>query len=172
LTSGSPGWPAPVQRVADFLRQAGAEARLEEFEQGTPTAQDAARAVGSELAQIVKSLVFDCDGRPVLVMVPGDRRADAEKIAAATGGRYARIAGEEEVRDATGFEPGAVAPFPLPKIARVFIDGTLLAHAVVWVGAGSPRHLAALSPMELTRLARAEQVDAVEGANEAPKGVE
>ena len=163
MSSGThEGWSEPVQRVAELLRQAGAEARLEEFEEGTPTAQDAARAVGCELAQIVKSLVFDCDGHPVLVLVPGDRRADAGKIAAAANARYVRIAGEEEVREATGFDPGAVAPFPLPKIARVFIDGTLLAHSVVWVGAGSPRHLAALSPVELTRLARAEQADMTE----------
>src|SRR5215216_4060132 len=131
-------WPEPVQRVAQFLRQAGAEARLEEFEAPTPTADDAARAVGCKLAQIVKSLVFDCDGRPLVVLVPGDRRADVRKVAAAAGCRYARVAGEEEVRDATGFEPVAVAPFPLPRVARVFMDGTLLAHPVVWIGAGSP----------------------------------
>jgi prolyl-tRNA editing enzyme YbaK/EbsC (Cys-tRNA(Pro) deacylase) len=157
-----PGWPEPVERVAEYLRQAGAEARLEEFEAGTPTARDAARAVGCKLAQIVKSLVFDCDGRPILVLVPGDRRADAGKVAAAGNCRYARIAGEEEVRDATGFEPGAVAPFPLPRVARVFMDGTLLTHSVVWIGAGSPNHLAALAPLELARLARAEQGDIIE----------
>ncbi len=163
MTSDSTAaWPAAVQRVAEFLRQANAEARLEEFEAATPTAQDAARAVGCTLAQIVKSLVFDCDGRPVVAMIPGDRRADAKKIAAAAGARYARIAGEEEVRDATGFEPGAVAPFPLPKVERVFMDGTLLAHPILWIGAGSTHHLAALAPTELARLARAERIDAVE----------
>lgn len=155
-------WPEPVERVASFLRQAGAEARIEEFERGTPTAQDAAAAVGCELAQIVKSLVFDCDGRPVLVLVPGDRRADADKVARAAGAAFARIAGTEEVRDATGFEPGAVAPFPLPRVEKVFIDSTLLAHRVVWIGAGSSRHMVALSPAELVRLSRARPMDAVE----------
>src|SRR5437879_5501471 len=124
----APSWPEPVERVASFLRQAGAEARLEEFESGTPTAQDAAEAAGCELAQIVKSLVFDCDGRPVLVLVPGDRRADRKKIAAAAGCSSVRIAGSEEVEEATGFAPGAVAPFPLPRIDRVFIDRRLLVH--------------------------------------------
>ena len=97
---------------------------MEEFPDGTPTAFDAARAIGCDLAQIVKSLVFDCGGRPVLVLVPGDRRADADKIARAAGAPFARIAGTEEVRDATGFEPGAVAPFPLPRIERVFMHST------------------------------------------------
>ena len=85
-----------------------AEVRLEEFAEGTPTAKDAAAAVGCELGQIVKSLVFDCDGRPVVALVPGDRLADSDKIARAAGARFARIAGSDEVRDATGFEPGAV----------------------------------------------------------------
>jgi Cys-tRNA(Pro) deacylase len=154
-------WPETVERVTAYLRDAGAEVRVEEFPDGTPTAQAAARAVGCELAQIVKSLVFDCDGRPVVAMVPGDRRADAEKIAAASGARHARIAGSEEVQDVTGFEPGAVAPFPLPRVERVFIDRTLLSHRLVWIGAGSDRHMAALSPSELVRLSRARPMDVV-----------
>jgi prolyl-tRNA editing enzyme YbaK/EbsC (Cys-tRNA(Pro) deacylase) len=154
-------WPEPVQRVTAYLRDAGAEVRVEEFPDGTPTAQAAARAVGCELAQIVKSLVFDCDGRPVVVMVPGDRRADSEKVARAAESRLARIAGVEEVEDATGFEPGAVAPFPLPKVERLYIDRTLLGHRQVWIGAGSDRHMAGLSPAELVRLSRARPMDVV-----------
>ena len=155
-------WPEPVERVTRFLREAAAEARLEEFRDGTPTAADAARAAGCELSQIVKSLVFVCDNRPVVVMVPGDRRADRSKIAAAAGCRSVRIAGSDEVEDATGFAPGAVAPFPLPRVGRVFIDRSLFAHKLVWIGAGSPSHLAVLAPTELARLARAQAIDAVE----------
>jgi prolyl-tRNA editing enzyme YbaK/EbsC (Cys-tRNA(Pro) deacylase) len=160
----SRAWPEAVERVTGYLREAGAEVRVEEFPEGTPTAKDAARAVGCELGQIVKSLVFDCAGRSVVVLVPGDQRADAEKIASAAQARYARIAGAEEVRDATGFEPGAVAPFPLPRVDAVFVERTLLAQAVLWVGAGSERHMAALSPAELLRLTRAAPMDAVEQA--------
>jgi len=155
-------WPEPVERVAAYLRDAGAEVRVEEFADGTPTAQAAARAVGCDLGQIVKSLVFDCDGRKVVVMVPGDRRADSEKIARAAGCSFARIAGSEEVAEATGFEPGAVAPFPLPRVERLLVDRTLLAHPVVWIGAGSERHMAALAPSELVRLSRATPMDVVE----------
>ena len=155
-------WPEPVERVATYLREAGAEVRIEEFAEGAATAKDAARAVGCDLGQIVKSLLFDCVGRPVLVLVPGDRRADSEKIARAAGSPTARIATSEEVQDATGFEPGAVAPFPLPHMHRVFAERTLLAHDIIWIGAGSPNHLAALAPGELLRLSRAETIDAVE----------
>jgi prolyl-tRNA editing enzyme YbaK/EbsC (Cys-tRNA(Pro) deacylase) len=155
-------WPEPVERVASFIRSSGTEAIIEEFPEGTPTAQDAAKAVGAELRQIVKSLVFTCGSLNVLVMVPGDRRADGKKIAAAAGCEKARIAGGELVLDATGFEPGAVAPFPLRRIDRVFADRTLLALERVWIGAGSTRHMAALAPGDLMRLARAEPLDAVE----------
>jgi prolyl-tRNA editing enzyme YbaK/EbsC (Cys-tRNA(Pro) deacylase) len=141
---------------------AGAEARLEEFSEGTPTASDAASAVGSTLAQIVKSIVFQCDGRPVVVLVPGDRRADPRKVAAAAGATRARVARAVEVEAATGFAPGAVAPFPLPRVDRVLIDRTLLALEQVWVGAGSPRHIAGLTPDELVRLARAQPMDVVQ----------
>jgi Cys-tRNA(Pro) deacylase len=145
--------------VSSALRQAGAEARLEEFASGTPTAEDAARAVGCELDQIVKSLVFDCDGHAVLAMVPGDRRADRAKVAAAVGASRARVASAELVEAATGYPPGGVAPFALRAVERVLIDRRLLSGGALWVGAGSERHMAGLSVAELLRLTRAQQVD-------------
>lgn len=157
-------WPEAVERVSGFLRQMGVEARIEEFSAGTPTAVDAARAVGSKLGQIVKSLVFDCDGRWVVVLVPGDRRADLAKIAAAASAKKARIAKPDEVERATGFVAGAVAPFPLPNVDRVFVDRGLLAHKRVWIGAGSPSHMAVIAPGDMIRLARAQPMDAVEAA--------
>jgi Cys-tRNA(Pro) deacylase len=154
-------WPEAVERVAAFLRESGVEARIEEFDAGTPTAEDAARAVGCTLGQIVKSLVFDCDGRPFVVLVPGDRRADARKVARAAGARRAKISGADEVRTVTGFAAGAVAPFPLPKVDRILVDRQVLVHDRVWIGAGSPRHMATLAPADLVRLAKAEPMDAV-----------
>ena len=155
-------WPEPVERVAAFLRGAGAEARIEELHAGAATAEEAARAAGATLDRIVKSLVFVCDGRPVVALVPGDRRADPAKIARAAESSGARIAKPAEVEEATGFAPGAVAPFPLPGVERVLIDQSLLGHDLVWVGAGSTTHLAALAPADLVRLARAEPMDAVQ----------
>ena len=130
-------WPSEVERVSGFLRQMGAEARIEEFSAGTPTAVAAAEAVGCKLGQIVKSLVFDCEGRWVVVLVPGDRRADLDKIATAAGATKARIATPDEVERATGFVAGAVAPFPLPNVDRVFVDRALMAPRATW--RNSPR---------------------------------
>lgn len=156
----SPDWPEPVERVAKALREAKVEARLEEFGEGTPTASAASKATGARLDQIVKSLVFSCDGRAIVVMVPGDRRADEAKLARAAGCSRIRSAGREAVERATGFPAGGVAPFPLPGIETVLIDNSLLMHEVVWIGAGSDRHMVALAPADLVRLARARAVDA------------
>jgi Cys-tRNA(Pro) deacylase len=155
-------WPEPVERVAAFLREHGADARLEEFPEGTSTASAAARAVGCDVSQIVKTLVFLGDGAPVLVLVPGDKRADAAKVAVAAGAQEARVARQEEVLAATGFEAGGVAPFPVPNVTRVLVDHALLSQELVWIGAGSSRHVAGLTPLDLVRLAEAVPADLAE----------
>jgi len=152
-------WPEPVERVAAALRDARVETRIEEFPEGTPTAQAAADAVGSGLDQIVKTLVFRSERGWVVALVPGDRRADREKIARAAGHERVKVAGPDEVVEATGFAAGGIAPFPLPSVEVVLVDRRLLVHRVVWVGAGTERHMACLAPPELVRLARAREAD-------------
>jgi len=154
-------WPEQVERVSAFLRAAGAEARIEEFGTETATAADAARAVGCDVSEIVKSLIVLCDERPVLVLMPGDRRGDTTKIAFAAGAAKARVAHAREVPVLTGFAPGAVAPFPLKRVERALIDRVLLAEDELWVGAGSTRHMAVLPTRELVRLTKAAPADLV-----------
>jgi Cys-tRNA(Pro)/Cys-tRNA(Cys) deacylase len=93
------------------------------------------------------------------VLVPGDRRADEAAVAAATNAAEVRIAKAAEVVEATGFEPGGVAPFPHRAVALTLIDRAFLQHEVVWIGAGTASHMAALAPAELARLAGARPVD-------------
>ena len=154
-------WPASVERVAAFLRATGGEARLEEFSTATPTATAAADAIGCTLGQIVKSLVLVCDGAPVVALVPGDRRADTTKIARLVGARRVTIGTRAEVVEATGFQPGAVAPFPLEHVSVVLVERTLLRHATLWAGAGSDRHMVTVAPAELVRLTRGRIEDVV-----------
>lgn len=154
-------WPEPVERVASFLRATGAEARIEEFAAETPTAEAAADAIGCTLGQVVKSLVFVCDGSPVVALVPGDRRADSGKVARLAGARRAAIARPSQVRESTGFAPGAVAPFPLEHVPVVLVERTLVRHPIVWAGAGTEHHMVALSPRELVRLTRGRVEDVV-----------
>jgi prolyl-tRNA editing enzyme YbaK/EbsC (Cys-tRNA(Pro) deacylase) len=152
-------WPEPVERVSAFLRAAAVDARIEEFTEGTPTAHEAARAVGCELGQIVKSLVLVCDGAYVLALVPGDRRADEDAVRTAVGAEDVRVAKPDEVLHATGFEPGAVAPFPQRAVTQTLMDTSFFGYEEVWVGAGSSSHLASLRPSELLKLSGAKSVD-------------
>jgi Cys-tRNA(Pro) deacylase len=154
-------WPEPVERVAAFLRDTGAEARLEEYASDAATAEAAADAIGCTLGQIVKSLVFVSDGAPLVALVPGDRRADTAKVARLVEARRVAVAKPPEVVEATGFEPGGVAPFPLERVPVVLVERTLLRHPTVWAGAGSERHMVALSPGELVRLTRGRVEDIV-----------
>jgi Cys-tRNA(Pro) deacylase len=148
-------WPEPVERVVAVLRSAGVDGRVEEFEEGTPTARDAARAVGCDVSQIVKSIVLVADGAYVVALVPGDRRADEQAVARELGATEVRAARPNEVEQATGFPPGGVAPFPHRAVSRVLMQRSLLRHPVVWVGAGTESHMASLRPADLARLTRA-----------------
>ena len=152
-------WPEPVERVSAFLRAAAVDARIEEFSEGTPTAREAAQAIGCELAQIVKSVVLVCDGAYVLALVPGDRRADEDAVRTAAEAREVRVAKPDEVLHATGFEPGGVAPFPQRAITQTLMDRSFFGHDEVWIGAGTSSHMASLRPSELLRLSGARAVD-------------
>ena len=101
------------------------------------------------------------DERPVIALVPGDRRGDMRKIARAAGATRGRVAHAREVPALTGFAPGAVAPFALEQIDRVLIERVLLAYEELWIGAGSTRHMAVLPTRELVRLTKAAPADLV-----------
>ena len=130
-------WPEAVERIAAFLRAAGVEGRLEELLAGA----------GPPAGQMLRADTFDGERGGVVALVPADRAVDTLKLAVA--------AGRPEVRPVPAFA------FPFEG-ARVFMDQTVLSSDVVWIGAGSPNHLAALAPGELLRLSRAETIDAVE----------
>ncbi len=144
-------WPEPVERVAAFLRESRAEARLEELPDETATARDAARAIGCELGQIVKSLVFCVDGEVVVALVGGDNRLDEAKLARCAGGDDAWREDAETVREATGFPVGGVPPFGHREPLRVFVDEDLLAFDELWASAGTGHHNFAITPHSLLR---------------------
>jgi prolyl-tRNA editing enzyme YbaK/EbsC (Cys-tRNA(Pro) deacylase) len=151
--------PETVSRVARFLAESRAEARLQELRTATASAEQAASAIGCRLDEIVKSLLFLCDGEPVLVLVPGSRRVDLTKVTSAVGARTTRIAPPAVAREVTGFDVGGIAPLPPARVRAVLADRSLLSSPTVWIGAGSDRHMAAIAPAELVRLAHAETVD-------------
>jgi len=139
-------------RVASALRRAGIEVHILEFPQGTRTAVDAAAAVGATVAQIVKSLVFVADGRPVLALVSGANRLDARKLAAAAGAQRVEKADAEVVRDATGFAIGGVPPVAHARPLPVYIDEDLMGFDVVYAAAGTPHTVFGIAPRALQQV--------------------
>ncbi|MFB3738492.1 MAG: YbaK/EbsC family protein [Candidatus Velamenicoccus archaeovorus] len=151
--------------VERFLRAAevlGHPVEVRRFPQGTKTAPDAARAIGCDVGQIVKSLVFVADGQPVLALTSGANRVDTARLAALVGAAEVRRASPDEVRSATGFAIGGTPPFGHPEPVRTFLDRDLLAHDEVWAAAGAPDAVFGITPDELARTAGAEVVDLAE----------
>jgi Cys-tRNA(Pro) deacylase len=139
-------------RVADAAASLGLTIELREFPEGTRTAEDAARAIGVQVGQIVKSLVFTLDGRMVMALVSGCNRLDEARLAATLGGQEVGRADAAGVRAATGYAIGGVPPFGHPTPLPTVIDEDLLTHDEVWAAAGTPRDVFAIAPADLVRL--------------------
>lgn len=148
-----------IDRFTAAATGLGVELQVTRYPAGTRTARDAAAAVGCELAQIVKSLVFVADGRVVVALVSGADRVDTDLLADAAGVADARQARAEEVADATGFTIGGVPPFGHATSLETFLDRRLLDFEVVWAAAGTPDACFPIAPGELARLAGASVVD-------------
>jgi prolyl-tRNA editing enzyme YbaK/EbsC (Cys-tRNA(Pro) deacylase) len=149
-----------LDRFVERARRAGVEVRARAFPEGTRTAADAATAIGCEVAQIVKSLVFVADDRPVLVLTSGANRVDTDRVAAQLGAAAVRKASADEVRTATGYGIGATPPLGHDTDLPVLLDEDLLAHDEVWAAAGTAQHVFPVAPDLLREVAGA-QVAAV-----------
>src|SRR6266550_1751470 len=108
-----------------------------DYPDGTRSAADAALAIGVDLGQIVKSLVFAVEGEVVVALVSGDNQIDERKLAAVAGAESAWREDAETVRNATGFPIGGVPPFGHHEPLRVFIDEDLLTFEELWAAAGT-----------------------------------
>lgn len=141
------------ERFEERAAQAGIPLDTRSFPEGTRTAAEAASAIGCEVAQIVKSLVFVAvmDGReiPVLALTAGSNRVDARSLAHAAGADEVRKADASEAREATGYAIGGTPPFGHATALPTFIDPTLLEHDVVWAAAGTPREVFPIAPDDL-----------------------
>jgi prolyl-tRNA editing enzyme YbaK/EbsC (Cys-tRNA(Pro) deacylase) len=144
-----------LARVVAAAASAGLPIEVERFPEGTRTAADAARAIGCNVAQIVKSLVFMADGEPVIALLSGADRLDPARLAAAMGATVVRRADGDEVRAATGFAIGGVPPIGHVRPLTIVMDERLLAHDLVWAAAGLPDAIFKAPPRELRAAAGA-----------------
>jgi len=138
-----------VNRVVEAGQALGLEVQPVRFPEGTKTAVDAASAIGCDVGQIVKSLIFAVDGEVVLAYVSGSNRLDESKLAIAAGGVTCSRVDADTVRSATGFPIGGVPPFGHDSELRVFVDPDLLAYDVVWAAAGTWHDVFSLTPDQL-----------------------
>jgi prolyl-tRNA editing enzyme YbaK/EbsC (Cys-tRNA(Pro) deacylase) len=151
-----------IERFTEAANELGIEPQIRRFPEGTKTAADAATAIGCELAQIVKSLVFMAGDRPVIAFTSGANRVDPAKLARVAGETSARRATPEEAREATGFAVGGTPPFGHPQPVHSYLDPTLLAFQEVWAAAGTPDSVFPLTPSELQKATGAETTDSTE----------
>ncbi len=140
----------------DTGRALGIEVVPRTFPEGTRTADDAAAAIGVDVAQIVKSLVFRAvraDGSSFVVMalVSGSDRLDEQALAEVAGADHTERADAAEVREASGYAIGGVPPFGHATALPVYVDRALLAHDEVWAAAGTPHDVFPLTPDQLVQ---------------------
>lgn len=152
--------PAPIQRVVDAAARKGVTLDVRIFDASTHTAEDAARTVGAEVGQIVKSLVFVApteagEMEAILCLVSGPNRVDVARLAAVTGDPDIRRATAAEARDLTGFVIGGIPPIGHSGNVRVIMDPDLGRFPVVWAAAGTQSAVFPVPPATLRMLANA-----------------
>lgn len=151
-----------TQRVVGIAAEAGLIIAVQRFPEGTRTADDAARAVGCDVAAIAKSIVVMSDAGPLLVLTSGSNRVDYEKVSVAAGVSGVRRANAEEARAATGHPIGGTAPWGHPAPLTVLCDEDLLRQPTIWAAAGTPETVFPVAPDDLLRVAAATPADVAE----------
>jgi Cys-tRNA(Pro) deacylase len=156
---------ASAQKVANAAQALGLDIEIVKFEQTTRSAQEAADAIGCEVAQIVKSLCFVVNGRSVICLVSGANQLDERKLAAlaGVGRKKVKRADADTVKAATGFSIGGVPPFGHKTAVPIYIDDDLMQFDVVWAAAGTPFAVFACAPNDLARVTQGKIVDIKQG---------
>jgi prolyl-tRNA editing enzyme YbaK/EbsC (Cys-tRNA(Pro) deacylase) len=152
------------ERVRAFAEQRGVTIEIRTFDESTHTASEAAAAIGVELGQIVKSLVFmapvdpavaDGEVEPVIALVRGSDRVDVARLATVSGRPRMRRATADEARAATGYSIGGVPPFAHEHRVTVVMDPALDGYEEVWAAAGTPTAVFPIAPATLVMLSDA-----------------
>ena len=146
---------ASAQKIQQALAELGMDLQVVELPSSTRTAVEAAQAVGCQVGQIVKSLVFRAahSDRPVLVVASGANRVNESRLGDLLGEPVAK-ADADFVRLRTGFAIGGVPPLAHAEPLTIFIDQDLLQYAAIWAAAGTPHAVFCLTPAQLVTMTR------------------
>jgi prolyl-tRNA editing enzyme YbaK/EbsC (Cys-tRNA(Pro) deacylase) len=145
-----------VTQVQRFFAERGCAIEIISCATSVHTAQQAAAALGTSVQHIVKALLFEADGRPVLVLCGGDRRVDTVKLAAVCAAQQVRKANAALTKSATGYSIGGVPPVAHATALPIFMDAALLACDIVYAAAGTARTLFAMAPQALQAMSEAQ----------------
>jgi Cys-tRNA(Pro) deacylase len=148
-------------KVADAAANLGIEIKIVEFDQTTRTATDAANAIGCQVAQIVKSLLFIANEQPIIALVSGSNRLDERKLAHLRGCGRKKInrPDADQTKDITGYSIGGVPPFGHKSPLTVYIDEDLISFDIIWAAAGTPNSVFAVTPQALVQATQGEVAD-------------
>ncbi len=164
-----------IQRVVDAAGRKGVALQVRVFDESTHTAEEAAAAVGVEVGQIVKSLVFvapheDGSTEAILCLVSGPNRVDLARLAAVTGARDVRRATAREANELSGFTIGGIPPIGHSQVMRVIMDPDLGRFPVVWAAAGTATAVFPVPPATLRQLSNATVAPITEDRSPNPGG--
>lgn len=148
-----------VIRVREALALLGARGQVRALDDSARTAKEAAAALGIEVGQIANSLVFMADGEPILVMASGGNRVDTLAVASMLDVSHVEKATADEVRRATGFAIGGVAPVGHPEPLRTIVDIALSRYDEVWAAGGHPHYVFPTTYDELLRITAGEAAE-------------
>ena len=159
-----PRMPEPMEQqsvihVRTTLQRLGATGEVRQLDDSARTAKEAADALGIEVGQIASSLIFLADGAPVLVIASGGHRVDTEQLSKVLDGSVITKANADDVRAATGFAIGGVAPVGHPEPLRTIVDVALAQYDVVWAAGGHPHYVFPTSYDELLRITAGEAAE-------------
>jgi prolyl-tRNA editing enzyme YbaK/EbsC (Cys-tRNA(Pro) deacylase) len=148
-----------IDNVDQTLRSLGAAGSIRVLPEQAKTAQQAADGLGCEVGAIANSLIFDADGRPVLILTSGAHRVDTARTAERIGVGELRRAAPEFVREHTGQAIGGVAPVGHPAPVPTYLDRALAAYSVIWAAGGHAHAVFNTTYDELLQLTGAEEID-------------
>ncbi len=150
-----------VQKVQAYLDRFNLGLKIIEFEESTGTCELAAAALGVEVGQIAKTLVFLAGGRPVLVVASGDKRIKSGKLKRYLGVSKVKMADPATVKRVTGYPVGGVCPVALPEKLPVLLDNSLHRFPVVYAAAGTPHSALPLTMEQMEIVTSGEWADLV-----------
>ena len=149
-----------INRVQQALQAHNCDSQIKQLDDSAHTAQQAATALGCDVAQIVKSLVFKTrhNEQAVLALISGSKQLNIDKLAAVIDQPLDK-ASAQFVKTTTGFSIGGVAPLGCINLIPVYMDETLLNHAEVWAAGGHPKAIFAINPAQLLTITAAQVLD-------------